>query len=271
MAVITLTTDYGTKDYYAAAVKGAILTQLPEAQVVDITHDIQPFNLSEAAYILRNAYHNFPKGSIHIIGIDSELTSSKPHLAVAIDDHFFIAADTGIFNLLFPSLRPESIIELNIAQDLDGYSFPARDVFVKAACHLARGGKISLLGSPKKAFVEMKGLQPSISSDGKEITAAVLYIDRFGNVVTNVTRSIFKDVGKGRSFTIELPRQRFSKDQFKIIRKQYSEVNEGQALALFNSAGHLEISIAKSDLQSVGGASTLLGLNYGENIKISFS
>lgn len=271
MAVITLTTDYGTKDYYAAAVKGAILSQLPDTQIVDITHNIRPFNLSEAAYILRNAYGNFPKGSVHVIGIDSELTPAKPHLAVAIDHHFFIGADTGIFNLLFPSLRPESIVELNISQDSDSYSFPARDVFVKAACHLARGGKISLLGSPKKSFVEMKGLQPSISSDGKEITAAVLYIDHFGNVVTNVTRSIFKDVGKGRGFTILLPRQKFSKDQIKTIRSRYSEGTEGQALALFNSAGHLEISIAKSDLQSVGGASSLLGLNYGENIKITFA
>ena len=89
MAIITLTTDYGTKDYHAASVKGSILRELPDAHIVDVTHEIRPFNLSEAAYVLRNAYKDFPKGTIHIIGIDSELTESKPHLAVEVDGHFF--------------------------------------------------------------------------------------------------------------------------------------------------------------------------------------
>ncbi|QTN39054.1 SAM-dependent chlorinase/fluorinase [Cryomorphaceae bacterium] len=271
MAIITLTTDYGTKDYHAASVKGSILRELPDAHIVDVTHEIRPFNLSEAAYVLRNAYKDFPKGSIHIIGIDSELTESKPHLAVEVDGHFFIGADTGIFALLFPDLRPSAIIELNIAQDTDSYSFPARDVFVTAACHLARGGKISLLGSARRAFVERKGIQPSVTSDGKEITAAVVYIDHFGNVVTNVTRQIFKDIGKGRDFEIHLPRMRHSKESIRTLRRRYSEMGEGQALALFNSAGHLEIAIAKSDLQTVGGASSLLGISYGETIKITFA
>ncbi len=270
MAIITLTTDYGTKDYHASAIKGSVLRELPDARIVDITHDIRPFNLSEAAYILRNAYKDFPRGSIHLIGIDSELTESKPHLAVAVDDHYFIGADTGIFALLFPGLRPEAIIELNIAQDSDSYSFPARDVFIKAACHLARGGKISLLGSARRAFAERKSIQPGVSSDGKELTAAVVYIDHFGNVVTNVTRTIFRNVGKGRHFKIHLPRSRHTRETIKVLRKRYSDMGEGQALALFNSAGHLEIAIAKSDLQTVGGASSLLGIGYGETIKITF-
>ena len=100
MHIITLTTDFGIKDHFVSAVKGAIYTQLPEARVVDISHEISPFHITEAAYIIQNAYKSFPKGSIHIIGIDSELHPENKHIAVELDDHYFICANNGLISLI---------------------------------------------------------------------------------------------------------------------------------------------------------------------------
>ena len=124
MAIITLTSDYGNKDYFTAAIKGALLTESPQAQIIDISHEISPFNIQEGAYILKNAYHHFPEGTIHMIGIDSEATHGKLHIACKVDGHYFIGADTGIFSLMFPHFKAEQIIALNISQESDSIPFP---------------------------------------------------------------------------------------------------------------------------------------------------
>ena len=97
MAIITLTSDYGNKDYFSAAIKGAILSEATQVTIVDISHQVSPFNVQEAAYILKNAYHHFPKGTIHMIGIDTEATKTKNHIACKVNGHYFIGSDTGIF------------------------------------------------------------------------------------------------------------------------------------------------------------------------------
>ena len=167
MAIITLTSDYGNKDYFIAAIKGAILSESSEVQIIDISHHISPFNLQEAAYILKNAYHYFPKGTIHIIGIETENSKTKQHIACKIDDHYFIGSDTGIFSLMFPYFTAEVIILLDISQELDNTSFPMKDIFIKAACHLNRGGGVSILGHRINKLKEVKDFQPILSSDRK--------------------------------------------------------------------------------------------------------
>ena len=99
MPIVTLTTDFGEKDHYVGAVKGAIYSELDSVRIVDISHSISPFHITEAAYIIQNAYHSFPKGTIHIIGIDSELNPENRHIAVALDGHYFICANNGIISL----------------------------------------------------------------------------------------------------------------------------------------------------------------------------
>ena len=113
MAIITLTSDYGNRDYFTAAIKGALLSETPNAQIIDISHEISPFNIQEAAYILKNAYVHFPKGTIHMIGIDSEASTNKLHIACKFDGHYFIGADTGIFSLMFPHIKAEQIFFSN--------------------------------------------------------------------------------------------------------------------------------------------------------------
>src|SRR5690606_25503861 len=128
----TLTTDFGEKDHFAGAVKGAIYKEMEDAKIVDISHSVSPFHIAEAAYIIQNAYKSFPKGSIHIIGIDSELTPENKHIAVLLDGHYFICADNGIISLITQEIRPEKMVEINIHNRVMS-DFPVLDVFVKVA------------------------------------------------------------------------------------------------------------------------------------------
>lgn len=266
MAIITLTSDYGDKDYFKAAIKGAILTESPEAQIIDISHQISPFNTQEAAYVLKNAYHHFPEGTIHMIGIDAEATKTKLHIACKVDGHYFIGADTGIFSLMFPHIKAEEIIALNIAQESDSIPFPMKDVFVKAACHINRGGTLGVIGRKKDQLRELKDFQPTLSEDRKVINGQVIYIDHYGNVISNITEKFFRESISGKTFEIKLPRRHV----IKSLHRSYSQVVEGEMLALFNSAGHLEIAINKGDANLANGASGLLGIKVKDRISIEF-
>ena len=118
MSVITLTTDFGVKDHYSGSVKGALFNELGNVNIVDISHNVSPFNIIEAAYIIENAYKNFPEGSIHIIGVDSEKNPEQNHLAIKLDGHYFICADNGIMSLLSNKINLEKIIEIKIHNEV---------------------------------------------------------------------------------------------------------------------------------------------------------
>ncbi|WP_046745331.1 SAM hydrolase/SAM-dependent halogenase family protein [Kordia zhangzhouensis] len=276
MAIITLTTDFGEKDHFVGAVKGAIYSELNDVRIVDISHGVNPFNITEAAYIIQNAFNSFPKGSIHIIGIDSELNPENKHIAVKLDGHYFVCANNGIMSLLASDIVPEKIVEINIHDRIET-NFPVLDVFVKVACHIARGGTLEVIGKTIEKIKILKGLKPVVNSDESQIIGNVIYIDNYGNVVTNITRKIFKDVGKGRNFEISARNYKF-----KIIHERYSDAinfnvarhkreEDGKKLALFNSANFLELAIYKSNPQTVGSASTLFGLRFRDTITINFS
>lgn len=145
MAIITLTTDFGEKDHFVGAVKGTIYSEMEDVRIVDISHSVSPFHITEASYIIKNAYKCFPKGSIHIIGIDSELTPENKHLAVFLDGHYFICANNGILSLIASEINPDKIVEINIHNTVES-NFPVLDVFVRVACHLARGGTLEVVG-----------------------------------------------------------------------------------------------------------------------------
>ena len=145
MTVITLTTDFGNKDYFVSAIKAALLAEIKEVNIVSISHEITPYNVTEASYILKNSYKLFPKGTIHIIGVDSELTPDNKHLVVKHDDHYFIGSDNGIFSLIFVEKKINKIFEINIHNKVIS-SFPVLDVFVKVAGHISRNGKLEVVG-----------------------------------------------------------------------------------------------------------------------------
>lgn len=276
MDIITLTTDFGEKDYFAGAVKGAIYSELSDVRIVDVSHSVSPFHISEAAYIIKNAYKSFPKGSIHIIGIDSELTPENKHLAVKLDEHYFICANNGILSLLASEIKPEKIVEINIHDKIQT-NFPVLDVFVKVACHLARGGTLEVIGKSIEHLKYLKQFEPIINTEKNQIIGHVIYIDNYGNVITNVSKSLFENVGKGRDFTISARMVTFTEvfDTYShainfTVEKEKRGEEDGRKLAVFNSAGYIELAIYKSNPSTVGSASSLFGLEHRDTISIKF-
>lgn len=275
MAIITLTTDFGEKDHFAGAIKGAIYSELKDVKIVDISHSVSPFNVPEAAYIIQNAYSSFPKGTIHLIGIDSELNVENKHIAVLLDDHYFICANNGIMSMICSEIAAEKIVEINI-HDKIVTNFPVLDVFVKVACHIARGGTLEVIGKIIDTIKPITNMLPLVNNDQTQIIGNVIYIDNYGNVVTNIKRKFFETIQKGREYEISARSYKF-----KEIFNKYSEIvnfdipedkrhDEGRGLVIFNSSGYLEIAIYKSDNATVGSASSLMGLQMRDTVTINF-
>lgn len=274
MSLITLTTDFGTKDHFVGAVKGAIYSELPDAKIVDITHQISPFNITETAYILKNAYKSFPEKTIHVIGVDSELSVQNKHIALELDNHFFICPDNGLISMIALEVKPTKIYEINIHDRIES-SFPVLDVFVQVATHIARGGSLSVIGREIDVYKKIIEIQPKVNEQQTTIYGGVVYIDNYGNVISNISKKQFNAIGKGRDFKVTARRYSFNK-----IFSRYNEIVDytaenisqldGEKLALFNSAGYLEIAVYRSNLETVGGAATLLGLAYRDTITVEF-
>jgi hypothetical protein len=275
MAIITLTTDFGEKDHFAGAIKGAIYSELPDVRIVDVSHSVSPFNIPEAAYIIQNAYSSFPKGTIHIIGIDSELNPENKHIAVKLDDHYFVCANNGIMSMICSEIAPEKIVEINIHEKIKT-SFPFLDVFVKVACHIARGGTLEVIGKLMDSIKPLKNIIPFVNAEKNQIIGNVIYIDNYGNVVTNIKRDFFENVQKGRNFEVYARNYKFKK-----IHGKYSDIvnfevpedkrnDEGRGLVVFNSTNHMEIAVYKSNCETVGSASSLMGLNMWDTVTVNF-
>ena len=275
MTFVTLTTDFGHKDYSIAVIKAALLSQIPGVNIIDISHQISPYNHSETAYILKNSYAAFPNGSIHIIGVESEFTPENIHLAMEFDGHFFIGADNGIFSLIKEELKSNKIVAINIHKSVIT-SFPVLDVFINVAAHISRDGALEVIGSPVNEIRQLTNIKPVINPERNKILGSVIYIDNYGNVVTNITEKLFNKIGKTRNFMILARTLKFRKIHnsyggsidFSLPKEKREE--DGKKLALFNSAGHLELAVYKSNPLTVGSASSLFGLNYRDPITIEF-
>tara|TARA_B100001057_G_scaffold114085_2_gene112421 strand:- start:1823 stop:2659 length:837 start_codon:yes stop_codon:yes gene_type:complete len=275
MIIITLTTDFGNKDYFVSAVKAALISEIKKVNIISISHEINPYNITEASYILKNSYKLFPKGTIHIIGVDSELNKENKHIVIYHDEHYFIGSDNGIFSLVFDGKTPKNIYEINI-HDKIITSFPVLDVFVNVAGHISRNGKLEIIGQRIDSILQLTNLNPVISSKMDKILGSVIYIDNYGNVITNITEKIFNDIGKSRNFTIIARSVKFNKIyknyseaiNFRIPKERRSE--DGKKIAIFNTAGYLELAIYKSNPSTVGSASSLFGLNYRDSVTITF-
>jgi S-adenosylmethionine hydrolase len=257
MPIITLTTDWSSDDFYTGTLKGKILCLFPTAIIVDISNQIQSFNLAQAAFILKNSYPHFPSGTIHIIGINTEAHDGQSFLAAHANGHFFIGCDNGIFGLIFRK-EPKTIIKIK-PKNIEPVTFPSLSVFADAAVHLAKGEKISDLGNPVKDYVKKVPLRATIEEAG--ITGSVIYIDSYQNAITNITKDLFERIGKDRTFEILIQSNYYKLN--KIIRT-YGETSVGEILALFNSLNLLEIAIKN------GNAAELLNLTVGSTIRINF-
>lgn len=263
----------GYRDYYVAAVKGIIYNIVPDIIIIDISHHISPFDIAQASFILRNTYPNFPPGTIHIIGVNPEkvkrtgafdMRDEVNHVIIKHEGQYFIGADNGIFSLLFDQV-PEDIYEITLDTGVEHSTFPTRDVFAKIACLISSGMPLDEMGKRVNSVKERSVFRPV--AEENIIRGTVIYIDSYGNVITNITQSLFNHTGKGRPFTIFFRREDYDITE---ISRNYSNVPEGEKVALFGSSGYLEIAINKGVEGSGGGASSLFGLKVNDTIRIEF-
>ena len=256
MAIITLTSDWGQADYYVAAVKGAIYSAVPGATVVDISHNIEPWDIASAAFIIKNCYKNFPEGTIHIIAVETEESADKPHIALKADGHYFIGTDNDIFSLILGD-KPYEAVTIEVIQDSDFFTFTTRDRFVKVAAMIANGLSFNEIGKTYPKIRECVTFQPTI--DGNSIHGIVTFVDSYENIVTNITKELFDKVRNNRKFEI-----RIGKYVIEEVCRSYTEVAIPDIVALFGTHGFLEIAI------NHGKAASLLGLSRDSSVDIIF-
>lgn len=255
MSVITLTTDFGLKDHYAAALRGRLLRIAPGTVISDVTHLIPAYDIQQAAWVLRNTFAEYPEGSVHIIAVGAGLSRRFGHVAAKLGGHYFIGCDNGFFSL-FGEQRPEHVVLLSRGEDV-ATTFIARDIYAPAAAQLISGTPLSALGTELSGVVEK--LQRRHPPEENVLKGAVAYVDSFGNLITDITRSNFDQTGRGRRFALEL-----IGDEINQLHTAYADVPEGEKLALFNSAGVLEIAINQ------GKAASLLSLRLNDVVRIVF-
>ncbi|HIP47505.1 MAG TPA: hypothetical protein EYG92_00850 [Lutibacter sp.] len=274
MSIITLTSDFGSKDFSVSAVKGSLYDLIKNPTIVDISHEITPYNILETAFILKASYPNFPNESIHLIGIDSEYSIEHKHIVAKLNNHYFIAADNGIFSLLADENEYDIIVEIQHPKSKES-SFPMRDVFVDIAAQIIFNEKLENLGSPINTINQWVKNIPNIAVDD-EIIGHIVYIDNYGNIITDISKGLFNDSRKDRKFEIIASSAKINKiyTNYNSFINYNLEVNQrqqaGKALALFNSLDLLEIALYKSNPNYGGSASSLLGLEVGDSIKIVF-
>lgn len=258
MAVITFLSDFGTKDHYVAAVKAAILSVNPGLQVVDITHEVASCNLAEASYLLESVFRDFPKGTVHLVAVNSTGKREDKPVAVKLEDHFFVGPDNGIFSLI-STQKPTAIVTLDLVNKKKT-TFPARNIYAQAASYLASGKSIHDLGQgiqELNSLIKKKG-----KTTKKQITGHVIHIDFYGNLITNISKADFDtimELNQQKGFEISFGRERSTE-----IHESYFSVEGGEVFFLFNQSGLLEIGINN------GHASDLLGLHYDSPITINF-
>lgn len=274
MSVITFTSDYGLVDHRVASVKGAILTLKEDVTIIDVTHQIQAYNLLQTAYIVRNAYGYFPKGTVHIISVDSFYNKNRKCILYKADDHYFIAADNGLLSLIFYDIKPEEVYEITLNNRFDDeVNFTSTDIFAPVAVHLQNGGLPEVIGRKFKTPKQLSFPRAVFNESEKMLIGEIMYIDNFGNVVSNISKKNFDKSSVGfNSYIVKFRNLALSRvhDQYTDLVHDWTKEQEfhGKAAAVFNDVGLLELTIYKGNSES--GAKTLFGLQVGESIFIEF-
>jgi len=259
MAIITLTSDWGTSDYYVAAVKGTILSYLPDATIVDITHEIEPFNIPQVGFTLKNCFRCFPKGTIHIIAVNTVESPETPHVVVRAEGQYFISTDNGIFGHILENEQYEEAVYIDVPQDSDTFNFATRDRFVKVAAMIAKGEPLSNIGAPR-GKLNMGGVFCAVARDNT-IEGVVIHIDSYENLITNISKEMFERERRGRDFTIMVKGNLYTIDK---ISDSYLDVREVDLVAIFGSHGYLELALSRAKLAS------LCGIEPSASIKVVF-
>jgi hypothetical protein len=251
MRIITLTTEWQSDDIYQGIIKGKLCSLCPGIIIIDNAHGIQAFDILHASFVVRNTFENYPKGSIHIICIHSEAMKGQNHLVVSSKGHFFIGTDNGIFNLILNTEFDEAV-SLKREPGLDEL-----EVFARAAADIVGGKKLSEIGKTVSSINERMPLRATLEKD--VITGSIIFIDSYGNAISNVTKDVFRRVFEEKEYRIFVQSNKYYTDR---IVEKYSDVPVGDMLARFNSLDLLEISINGANV------SELLSLSVGSVLRI---
>lgn len=261
LSIITLLTDFGTKDYYVGAMKGVILKINPQCTLIDISHQVSPQDIREGAFLLANTFSYFPEGTIHLAVIDPEVGGKRKPILLKTRNYFFVGPDNGLFTLAAQRDGVDRVIELtNSKYFLSSISstFHGRDIFAPVAAHLSLGVRPQAFGKRIDQWVRLDLKKPE--EKGSRLIGEVFLIDHFGNLISNIEKERVLGFIKDHSFVIKVGRERISK-----ISQGYWEGRKDEILALFGSAGFLEIAVRE------GSAQKRLRLGRGDPILIERS
>jgi len=255
MAIVTFMSDFGVEDHYVAAVKAKIISINPGVKIVDISHHIEPFNLAHASFVLSSVFRDFPVGTVHIAAVNSDTGKEGKYVVAQIEGHYFVGPDNGLFSLISEG-EPTMVAEINSTDGKPG-TFPAKNVFAKAAAMLASGSNINDIGSFTKDYTRLVGRKSRATK--KQISGSVIRVDHYGNLITNIEKEVFDILHQGRPFVVSFGRERIPQ-----IHLGPDDVEDGDCFVLFNDAGLLEVGINK------GNAAKLLGLQFDSAIHLIF-
>lgn len=255
--LITLTTDFGISDHFVGAMKGVVAGIAPKARVIDITHEIAPFNINEAAFVIAQAWRYFPKGTIHTVIIDPAVGSARRPILAEAGGQYFIGPDNGVLSMIYDSsphkvrvISNERIFRKDVSR-----TFHGRDVFAPAAAHLAAGVKPPQFGKLIHDAVRTWLWQPVRAANGAW-RATILKVDRFGNLITNIHVSQFEDI-KTRAFELRAGQERIHR-----LALTYAETEIGEMSVIVGSSGYLEIAANQAS------AAARLGFSAGAQVEL---
>jgi len=248
MPIITLLTDFGSADHYVAEMKGVLLTCAPGATLVDITHAIAPGDVRSGAYVLGRIWHRFPPGSIHMVVVDPGVGTSRAALAFTAHSHYFVGPDNGVFTPVLHNAEVEAA--LLATPETASPTFHGRDLFAPAAADLANAVPLHTLGQPFPGIpVRLAYTAPHY--EGKTVVGEVVYIDRFGSLVTNLTSELVPEYARLEVEDLDIG----------PLRRTYSDVTAGGLLAYVGSGGAIEIAVRN------GSAARRLGVGVGGRVR----
>jgi S-adenosyl-L-methionine hydrolase (adenosine-forming) len=253
--IITLTTDFGLGDYFVGSVKGVLLERAPGSRLVDITHFIPRHDVLSAAFVINEAYRYFPAGSIHLAVVDPGVGTERREIIALHEGHFFVAPDNGLLTYIFQKGKTEVYqIQANAFLPLkESATFAGRDRFAPAAALLAKGVEAEALGRPITDYHSIEGLSPR--REGDDLVGKIVYFDHFGNALTNLTGSVFKEGRSGEAVCVSLRGARFQG-----LKKNYAEGRKRDGNLIVNSSDRLEVFV------SGGSAKDLLKLKLLDDV-----
>lgn len=256
MPLITLTTDFGTRDWFVAAMKGVIAGIAPDARVVDVTHEIGGQDIFAGAFVLAQCFQNFPRGTIHVAVVDPGVGSPRRAIAVKTEDYVFLAPDNGVLTLAVAAVSDRRLLEIRAIENERLFNRPVsrtfhgRDIFAPVAAHLAAGTAFEDVGPTIETMARLDNAEPKLTEKGLE--GRVMFVDRFGNLITNIEARHLEQLPAGEPKSFRIGRH--------VIRKFgrfYAEVPPSKPIALIGSSNRVELCV------NGGNAAARLGAKAG--------